>query len=664
MSPSKLKKHEAVSHAVDFSPSPIESSPSPTTSALPKEIKKQAATMLAKDLSAMSSDDDDDDADDDDYDVGELEHTAEPANSSYNEKYMGVMNDHVDIIDTSFKMCVFDDDRAKNGKNGGSSVRRMVNTKYIQIFSDLTSANRKISALRSHIYGDTVDGGDPGGSADDGLRSGTLDQESFSVHWQKIWSKTKFHIFWYTTKLSQAARYIPQQNLTEVENFDTEISLVAFPAVYRASEFGNDYYAVKKRFTNYKELLNALVPLTPPLESDKPKSKSFASSTDPRGPQDLKAPNNPNFFIDIEGNRVNVFNTTADVPKGHTYAARARDEDMARPRMISMNNRSRNQNSSTQAVLKADRADHMKTKQYRTTALASSQMDRDRQSHLDLAAARRYKQLTGNNYDPTDPESQEWMTDIKDGVKKAAGKVATAAKDKVQEMTAKQFEGLQADGWREPPPHGYGTHADDHPDAQDVIFANNEAHARNFEKLYGIPYDENDPASFSFVEDAKAAATKASEAIKSAATKAADVGGKVAKAGADAAGKVATAAKDTLTAKQFGDLKKHGWRRPPDYGYGNYPGDHPDARALVNQNDRAHVRHFEDIHGIPYDENDPASFGWMQDAKDGAVRMATAAAKKAGEVGSKVAKAGADAVKAGSDAAGKVAAPTTELAEQ
>ena len=21
--------------------------------------------------------------------------------------------------------------------------------------------------------------------------------------------------------------------------------------------------------------------------------------------------------------------------------------------------------------------------------------------------------------------------------------------------------------------------------------------------------------------------------------------------------------------------------------------------------------HFEDVHGIPYDENDPASFGWM-----------------------------------------------------
>jgi len=154
-----------------------------------------------------------------------------------------------------------------------------------------------------------------------------------------------------------------------VANFDTEISLVAFPAVYRASEFGNDYYAVKKRFTNYKDLLNALVPLTPPLETDNPKSKSFASSTDPRGPRDLKAPNNPNFFIDIEGNRVNVFNTTADVPKGQTYAARARDEDMARSRMIAMNNRRRNQNSSTQAARKAlaDRADHMKTKQHRTT---------------------------------------------------------------------------------------------------------------------------------------------------------------------------------------------------------------------------------------------------------------------------------------------------------
>jgi len=111
-----------------------------------------------------------------------------------------------------------------------------------------------------------------------------------------------------------------------------------------------------------------------------------------------------------------------------------------------------------------------------------------------------------------------------------------------------------------------------------------------------------------------------------------------------------------MTAKQFGDLKKHGWRHPPDYGYGNYPGDHRDARALVNRNDRAHVRHFEDVHGIPYDENDPASFGWMADAKAGALRAANYA-HAAGKSGANmVARNAVVAGNVGSEIGGRVAA--------
>ena len=295
------------------------------------------------------------------------------------------------------------------------------------------------------------------------------------------------------------------------------------------------------------------------------------------------------------------------------------------------------------------------------------------------AHRRHFHAALGKDYDPNDPQSLGFMDAMKKGAmaaaagaaklasagakvagkaataaKAKAGEAATAAKAKVHALTAKQFKSLQAHGWEHPPDNGYGEHHTDHRAAQAVVYGNQLAHKTHYREVVGQPYDENEPESFGFMDAMKKGAMAASNAVKSVVKKGAEVAGKVATAAKAKAGEAATAAKakvHALTSKQLTSLKAHGWEHPPDNGYGEQHDDHPDAQATVYGNHLAHKKHFHEVYGKHYDENDPQSFGYMQDLKAGAMaasnaaqRVAKTGAKTVGKVANAVGRAGAHVV--------------------
>jgi hypothetical protein len=197
-----------------------------------------------------------------DSDYGELmNESGENEPKSYNRMFREIIVKHANM-DDQWELRDFDDELSRGSSDGGQSRRINVNENFIQKFDSFAAAAHDIDKLRYLIYGESPFGG----SSDAELRSGVFDQETFQIHWQRIYTfDDSFQIFWYTTVLSNAHMYVSSHNQTEHDNHDTEFDVVAYPAVFCDEQFGNDIMVIKKQFTNYRELLKSVKNLRPPL---------------------------------------------------------------------------------------------------------------------------------------------------------------------------------------------------------------------------------------------------------------------------------------------------------------------------------------------------------------------------------------------------------------
>jgi len=230
------------------------------------EVDEDSGFVMPRDRNSPSSIQDFNQAEYSDTGYGKPKDAPSDIPKSYNEMFLEIIFKYANM-DDHWELCVFDDELSRDSSDGGDSTRINVNENYIEKFSNFPKAAARIEKLRHFIYGDSI----YGGSSDTELRSGSLDQETFRINWQRIYTADdSCHIFWYTTVLSNAHMYVPQLNQTEHENFDTEMNVVAYPAVFRQEQFGNDIMVIKKQFTDYKQLLASVKELRPPLDGRRP----------------------------------------------------------------------------------------------------------------------------------------------------------------------------------------------------------------------------------------------------------------------------------------------------------------------------------------------------------------------------------------------------------
>ena len=494
------------------------------------EVDEDSGFVMPRDRNSPSSIQDFNQAEYSDTGYGMPKDAPSDIPKSYNEMFLETIFKYANM-DDHWELCVFDDELSRDSSDGGDSTRINVNENYIEKFSNFPKAAARIEKLRHFIYGDSI----YGGSSDTEMRSGSLDQETFRINWQRIYtSDDSFHIFWYTTVLSNAHMYVPQLNQTEHENFDTEMNVVAYPAVFRQEQFGNDIMVIKKQFTDYKQLLASVKELRPPLDGRRPtraiKSRQMIDNyIEPPFVQRLEkqrdSPTARPFSRNEERARERNLKQTRAREIGNKAEARlyngADDEDDPVPHsgMVSTMSDARRENAmkAVQARLYGENLD-----------VESDDSLRNKQSvNVNHLHKQRYRDITGEEYDPTDPLSRGWMKDmIKKGAHagynalksgaKSAGNAAHAAKEhvkaKVHKMTAQQFDVVKSHGWLPPPPEGYGEDADDDITAQERVQDNHVAMKRAMMDLHNVKYNHKDKESRLFMEDMKSGALQASEA--------------------------------------------------------------------------------------------------------------------------------------------------------
>jgi hypothetical protein len=425
-------------------------------------------------------------------DVGKPVDSAVPY-LSYNEEYLSILNRHHEMLHEAFMFCVFDDDRAQNSTDGVDSVRMMVNCSYVQKFpGGDTEVKHFLKKLREKIYGKSR----AGGHAEINLRAGSLDQETYRIKWQKIHHPTDCLVLWYTTELEQSLRYVPTVNVTEFTSLDTDITPVAFPAAYHASDFGNDIYAVKSRFKDHVQLTKAAVSLRAPLDGAGTYDTGFRKGSEFVSQRKAQSAGSemfdPETIRDNEGRKVNVF-------------------DMKNKKLS-----------------KARENAHMRTDPESEMGSFSDGIKGAMKMGKDALKSGK-DALTGKPGSKQLPSSAQ-RAGREERMK--AYKLALEQSEEYQEDGDELLDTLKQHGWERPPPHGYGSHATDRPEARMILHKNDKALKKVYTLKTGKKFDKDDPESKLWIFD------KAKEAAASAASGAAYIGN----AGASAAYSVGSAA--------------------------------------------------------------------------------------------------------------------------
>jgi len=367
---------------------------------------------------------------------------------SYNNTYLNILNKNHAMLDETFMFCVFDDERARSSVNGHDSVRMMVNSSYIQEFKGGDrDAKAFLEALRKKIYGKSREGGD----AETNLRSGSLNQETCQINWKKLFHKDKFLILWYTTILKQEEKYVPSMNFTEIKEQDTDITPVAFPAGYHASDFGNDFYAVKKRFKTHQDMTRDVVSLRPPLDS----AGEFGTGSGGKS----------DFLTEEEADAV-ASSDTEDEADADTVASSEDEADaVASSEMFGPE-------SGMGLISDGIKMGKKMIKMGKEAIKPSSKMPSSKWEGIKHAErVKRFKQY----------------------------KLALAEHEQSQMNGPALVHALQQHGYDAPPPHGYGTRSTDRPEARMRLHNNKNAVKALFKEHNGIPYDHYNIQSRSWV---------------------------------------------------------------------------------------------------------------------------------------------------------------------
>jgi len=457
------------------------------------------------------------------HDVGRPEATTAPS-LSYNEAYLKVINKHQEMFNEAFMFCVFDDDRAKNSLNGRDSVRMMVNCSYIQEFDGAADAKMFIEKLRKKIYGHSREGG----YAEKDLSCGSLDQVTYRIKWQKLYHKDKYLVLWYTTELEQSLLYVPTVNVTELKNYDTQITPVAFPAGYHASDFGNDFYAVKKRFVDHVQLTQAAVSLRPPLDGAGEFGPDITqwpgSEIVSQRQADAASAMFPHreSFLDNNGHEVQVFDKNAQKTGPESDMGAIQD---------GMNNLKKAwKDAGGMAGVTKMAATALKAA---GTKPNSKQLGPESEDENNYAREKRLKA-----YQLALEKSREYQ-----GARGARGARGAQESQESQEDGDDLLDTLIEHGWERPPPHGYGSHPTDRPAAKMILRKNEDALKKVFTLKTGQSFDKDDPVSKLWIFDkAKEAAAIAASKAKGAAAAAASGAASLGKAAGKAASSVGSAA--------------------------------------------------------------------------------------------------------------------------
>jgi hypothetical protein len=366
---------------------------------------------------------------------------------SYNNTYLDILNKNHAMLDGTFRFCVFDDHRARGSLDGHDSVRMMVNTSYIQEFQGGDrDAKTFLEALRKKIYGKSREGG----GAETNLKSGSLNQETYQLNWRKIFHKEKFLILWYTTTLKQEEQYVPSMNFTEIKEQDTDITPVAFPAGYHASEFGNDFYCVKKRFKTHQDMTKDVVSLRPPLDS----AGEFGTGSGKKS----------DFLTEAEADALASSDTEDEADADDVESSEDEDE--------------------------AD-------------ANASKMFGPESEMGLISEGIKMGKEMIkGAMKKPSSnmPSSNLQGMNRAEREKKFKQYKLAAAKHRDRLMDGPVLvHALKQHGYAAPPPHGYGTRSTDRPEAQQRVIDNENAVRKLFQQHKNKLYDHDNPASRSWV---------------------------------------------------------------------------------------------------------------------------------------------------------------------